>query len=232
MFALRILVGCTLNLLLLFCGVLEPLIAQPQHTGHDVGHIPKEILERPVPLRQGIGRVHEVVTTVSPQAQAFYDQGLAYLHSFVWIEAARSFRQALRIDPKLTLAHLGLTIAYVELNAAPAARASLARAQALASTDHDRRHVAARALQMAAEDAPGDATKLAAYRTALDEALQRFPSDEEFWLQRGQAESADPAERGQGSLAGSVRFYEKALALAPAHFAGHHYLTHAYENSR
>ncbi len=28
-----------------------------------------------------------------------------------------------------------------------------------------------------------------------------------------------------------MRFYEKALALAPGHFAGHHYLTHAYENS-
>ena len=32
-------------------------------------------------------------------------------------------------------------------------------------------------------------------------------------------------------MAGSVRYYEKALALAPAHFAAHHYLTHAYENT-
>ena len=217
-------------------------IAQAEHahngpgtrTGAQAATISDRVLEisqRTLPVRTGIGAAHDTTATMSPKAQAFYDQGLAYLHSYVWIEAARSFNQALRIDPKLTLAHLGLTIAYMELNAAPAARASLARAQALASTDHDRRHVAARALQMAAEDAPGDATKLAAYRTALDEALQRFPSDEEFWLQRGQAESADPAERGQGSLAGSVRFYEKALALAPAHFAGHHYLTHAYENS-
>ena len=69
---------------------------------------------------------------------------------------------------------------------------------------------------MAAEDGAGATrAKLAAYRAALDQALARFPSDEEFWLQRGQAESPDPAERGQGSVAGSVRFYEKALALAP-----------------
>ena len=27
----------------------------------------------------------------SKEAQAFYDQGLAYLHSYIWIEAARSF---------------------------------------------------------------------------------------------------------------------------------------------
>jgi tetratricopeptide (TPR) repeat protein len=119
------------------------------------------------------------------------------------------------------------------LNSAAAARAALERAQALAAnaTEHDRRHVEARALQMAAEAAPADAAKLTAYRGALDQALARFPSDEEFWLQRGQAASPDPAERGQGSVAESVRFYEKALALAPAHFAAHHYLTHAYENS-
>ena len=189
------------------------------------------VAQRPVPLRTGIGSARDGVSTSSKEAQAFSDQGLAYLHSYVWLEAARSFNQALRLDPTLAMAHLGLTLAYVELNAAPAARAALERAQALASTDHDRRHVAARALQMAAEEAPRDTAKLTAYRAALDDALVKFPSDEELWLQRGQAESPDPAERGQGSVAGSVRYYEKALALAPAHFAAHHYLTHAYENS-
>ena len=189
------------------------------------------LAQRPVAIRTGIGSAHDASGSTAKEAQAFYDQGLAYLHSYVWLEAARSFNQALRLDARLALAQLGLTIAYTELNAAPAARAALARAQALAQTEHDRRHVAARALQMAAEAAPADAAKLAAYRAALDAALTAFPSDEELWLQRGQAESSDPAERGQGSVAGSVRYYEKALALAPAHFAGHHYLTHAFENT-
>ena len=189
------------------------------------------VAQRPVPLRTGIGSAHDAVATRSKQAAAFHDQGLAYLHSYVWLEAARSFNQALRLDPKLAMAHVGLSIAYLELNASAAAHAALDRAKALATTDHERRHVAARALQMAAEGAPADTAKLAAYRVALDEALVKFPADEEFWLQRGQAESPDPAERGQGSVAGSARFYEKALALAPTHFAAHHYLTHAYENA-
>jgi len=207
-------------------------VAQAEHAHPaPVSAVALELAQRPVPMRTGIGSAHDGVATSSKPAQGFYDQGLAYLHSYVWLEAARSFNQALRLDPKMAMAHLGLTIAYVELNAAPAARAALARADALASTDHDRRHVAARALQMAAEDAPADAAKLAAYRAALDAALVMFPRDEELWLQRGQAETPDPAERGQGSVAGSVRFYEQALALAPAHFAAHHFLTHAYENS-
>jgi len=190
-----------------------------------------QIAQRPVPLRTGIGSAHDTVGTTSKQAQAFYDQGLAYLHSYVWLEAARSFNQALRLDSKLAMAHLGLTIAYTELNAAAAAHAALDRARARAVTGHDRTHADARALQMAAEDAPRDTGKLAAYRAALDQGLLKYPADEELWLQRGQAESSDPSERGQGSAAGSIRFYEKALALAPAHFAAQHYLTHAYENS-
>jgi len=61
------------------------------------------------------------VSTSSPDAQAFYDQGLAYLNSFVWIEAARSFHQALRLDPSLGMAQLGLSDAYVGLQQLPEA---------------------------------------------------------------------------------------------------------------
>jgi tetratricopeptide (TPR) repeat protein len=209
------------------------LIAQAghAHAALQTSNAVVEVAERPLPLRTGIGSAHDAAGTSSKPAQAFYDQGLAYLHSYVWLEAARSFNQALRIDPALALAHAGLTIAYVELNAPAAAKAALDRAKALAATDHDRAHVNVRALQIAAEDAPQDAAKLAAYRTALDQSLVTFAADEELWLLRGRAESPDAAVRWQGSVAGSVRFYERALALAPAHFAAHHYLTHAYENS-
>jgi tetratricopeptide (TPR) repeat protein len=191
-----------------------------------------ELVQRPLPLRTGVGSAHDTVATASKQAQAFYDQGLAYLHSYVWLEAARSFNQALRLDPLLAMAHLGLTIAYIELNAPAAARTAMDRAKALAANDHDRAHIGARELQMMAEAGQvGQVGSLVAYRSALDAALAKYPQDEELWLLRGQAESTDPAERGQGSVAGSIRFYEKAKAIAPAHFAAYHYLAHAYENT-
>jgi tetratricopeptide (TPR) repeat protein len=94
-----------------------------------------------------------------------------------------------------------------------------------------KRHVEIRKVQMAAEDAPHDTAKLAAYRKALDDALKAFPSDEDLWLQRGIAESPDPADRGQGSVATSVPFYQQALRLAPNDFAPHHLLAHAFENT-
>src|SRR5260370_12206932 len=115
-----------------------------------IGWVPREILERPVPLRQGIGQVHEAVTTSSPQAQAFYDQGLAYLNSFVWIEAARSFHQALRLDPSLGMAQLGLSDAYVGLQQLPEALESFQKAQSLAQkmSDQERMRLTIRARQL------------------------------------------------------------------------------------
>lgn len=56
------------------------------------GLVPREVLVRPVAIRSGIGLVDEKVTTASTAAQAFYNQGLAYLHSYVYIEAGRSFQ--------------------------------------------------------------------------------------------------------------------------------------------
>ena len=212
-----------------------------------------ELVHRPIPLRTGIGSAHDAVTSSSADAQRWYDQGLALLHSYVWLDAARSFNQALGADPGLALAHVGLSYAYAELNAPQAARTALDKAQALAASDHDRLHIAARALQMEAESyaaprppaaAAGPARddpepghrrsirrKLDEYRAALDAALARYPDDEELWLLRGHAASPDPAERGQGSGAGALASYAKAKALAPAHVGAHHYLTHAYENT-
>jgi hypothetical protein len=89
------------------------LAGQEPH-GHAGPPVPAvlEIAARPVPLRVGIGSAHDPVGTTAKDAQAFYDQGLAYLHSYVWLEAARSFNQALRIDPTLAVAHAGLSRAY------------------------------------------------------------------------------------------------------------------------
>src|SRR5262249_60458249 len=137
----------------------------------------------------------------------------------------------LRLDPRLAIAHAELSIAYTELNQPTAARSALEHARALApqASDHDRLHIAARVAQAEAEASPGDQTKLASYRKALDAALLKAPQDVELLILRGVAESPDPADRGQGSVVSSIPSYEKALGLGSV--AAHHYLTHALENS-
>src|SRR5688572_30714403 len=96
-----------------------------QHAIHSVPSIPQELLERAVTIRTSIGTVHDDAGTKHVEAQRFYDQGLAYLHNYVWIEAARSFHQALQLDAQLPLAHVGLSYAYIELNKVAQARQAI-----------------------------------------------------------------------------------------------------------
>jgi Tfp pilus assembly protein PilF len=190
-----------------------------------------EVLQRPAALRTGIGVAREPVTTTSSAARKMYEQGLAYLHSFVWIEAARSFHTALAADPNLALAHLGLSVAFGGLGSLEGARQELGIAQSLAAAagERDRLRIRLRGQQLDAI-VTGDESAAAAYRTALDRALVTFPNDVELLLLRGQSHD-DAGGSAMTSGAESTAFYERALAVAPEQFAAHHYLIHAYENS-
>jgi pimeloyl-ACP methyl ester carboxylesterase/Tfp pilus assembly protein PilF len=196
-----------------------------------MGWVPRDVLERPVALRTGVGNARERVTTASPESQALYDQGLAYLHGYVWIEAARSFHQALRADPRLAMAWVGLSRVYSGLEDPRAAREALSKAEALAfqATPREQRRVALRARQLDAMEDAADAARHAAYKKAIDEALALDIGDPELWLLRGNAEEPTAAGRGQRGGAASTAFYLEAIRLSPDNAAAHHYLTHSYE---
>ena len=209
---------------------------QPQDDPHaacsaSAGWVPRDILTRPLALREGIGNAREDVTAASPQARAFYIQGLNYLHGYVWIEAGRSFNEALRLDPSLAMAYVGLSRVYSGIEAPADAEKALAQAQALAAkvTPRERRRIAVRAAQLQALADLGDVSRHLAYKKALDDALALDLDDVELWLLRGNAEEPTAAGRGQRGGAASVAFYDRALKLQPDSGAAHHYLTHSYE---
>ena len=210
--------------------------ARAQHEGHKehevVGWVPHEILERPLPLRHDIGNLHEKVTTSSAEAQAFYDQGLNYFASYVWIEAARSFHQALRLDPFLAAAYIGLCDVYVQLQDVPAARAALEKAQSLASkiTHVERQRMEIRARQVEFLEDKQNLDKFVAYRKAIYDALMASPLDPGLWILRGFADEGPGAGHGQTGDLDSIAFYQTALAVSPNNSAAHHYLAHSYEN--
>jgi Tfp pilus assembly protein PilF len=203
------------------------------HANHSGGGwVPGEVLERPVPIRQGIGVLNDPVTTSSRDAQAFYNQGLAYLHSYVWIEAARSFNQALRNDASLALAYLGLSYAYSGLEEDQKAREMFIKARALAARagEREQRRIDIRGKQLEAFAEPTNVLKHLEFRRAIDSALAAWPDDAELWLLRGNAEESQPFGRGQRGGAATIAFYETALSRSRDHFAAHHYLTHTYES--
>ena len=52
------------------------------------------------------------MTTASPEAQRYFDQGLCFLYAFNHDEAVRSFRQAAELDPGCAMAWWGVAIAH------------------------------------------------------------------------------------------------------------------------
>ncbi|MBI3448665.1 MAG: tetratricopeptide repeat protein [Acidobacteria bacterium] len=218
--------------LALFLSLPRAAVARQDHAcAGPVGYVPGEVLERPVGLREGVGKIHDPATTSSPEAQALYDQGVAYLHSYVWIEAARSFHQALKADPDLAMAWVGLSRAYSGLDDPGAAEASLAKARTLAGrvSARERRRIELRGRQLEAMAEPIDPQKLLDYRKAIDEALAADDGDAELWLVGGNAQEPSAAGRGQRGGLGSTLYYLHVLAMDPDNFAAHHYLVHSYE---
>ena len=195
----------------------------------------KEVMERPATLDPGAGRMHQEVSTNSAEAQAFYDQGIAYLHSYVWVDAARSFHEALRRDPELAMAELGLAKAYFNAEAMGDAFEHMKKAALLAAkgniTPKEAKWIEIGQKQWEAIFAapPESRRKLEEYRAAIDALIAMDPDDAHAWVMRGNAEEARATGRGQGGRVGSIAYYEAALYHDPNHWGANHYLIHSYE---
>src|SRR5215213_4433459 len=85
--------------------LLFPIVALGQH-----GHAPAKSAP-PVTLATGLGDINHPVTTNNPEAQKFFNHGLAYMYAFNHEEAVRSFKQASQLDPQLAMAYWGVAIA-------------------------------------------------------------------------------------------------------------------------
>ena len=63
------------------------------------------------PLYDGLGSHSRKITTDSPEAQRYFDQGLGFLHGFNHRAAIRAFQQAAEIDPDCAMAYWGVALA-------------------------------------------------------------------------------------------------------------------------
>lgn len=198
--------------------------------------LPADIRERRIGLERGAGTLRQKVSTASAEAQAFYDQGVTFLASYVWVDAARSFHEALRLDEGLAMAHVGLARAFIGVSDDTRARIHADRAADLAPnrvTEKESRWIAVMRQRLDARQARGAAKDAAyrAYAAALDGLIALDPADPHAWVLRGTAEEPSaPWGTGQHGGVGSIAYYETALARDPQHLGAHHFLIHSYEN--
>src|SRR3954451_11853784 len=63
------------------------------------------------PLYDNLGTHHHAVTTSSPEAQRYFDQGLRLIYAFNHDEATKAFEEATRLDPACAMAWWGIALA-------------------------------------------------------------------------------------------------------------------------
>jgi hypothetical protein len=83
--------------------------AQAVRIAHQAPTVPAAILERPIDLRAGADIGLSRARRDAIEDASVLRSGPRLSHGYAWIDAERSFRQALRSDGVLAMAHLGLS---------------------------------------------------------------------------------------------------------------------------
>jgi tetratricopeptide (TPR) repeat protein len=219
------------SLLICACAMAQDHHHAPDaETTVDLARVPK-----PVSL-DGIGHSHIAITTKSPEAQRWFDQGLALLHCFWDYEALRAFAEAVRLDPDCAMCHWGIARA-LTMRGGNEDRAKAELAKALAqvddlsakTSDREQRYIRADATS---EDKKGDEADRA-FAKEMEALIERYPDDVEakllyaLHLMHGYDEKGDPrlgTVYGQATLRELLRQY-------PDNAAANHYWIHAVEGS-
>jgi len=201
--------------------------------------------QRVAPLLEGMGEHHHPISTDNPMVQRFFDQGLVLAYGFNHAEAARSFREAIRLAPDCASCYWGLS--YVlgpninsMMDASDLPEAWNALQKALEDKDEaspkEQAFIEALSKRYTAE-APKDRSHLdRAYADAMGEVARRFPEDTDaatlyaealmdttpwdYWLENG-----DPKPETVEILA----TLNAVLELDPNHPGANHFYIHAVE---
>ncbi len=179
-------------------------------------------------------------TTCSPAAQAAFEHGLGWLHSFEYRRAEQSFTEAAAADPTCGIADWGVAMSYYHPlwdRPTPAeldkGKSAIGKAQiASAKSQREKDYVAALGTFYRDSDRLDLKTRAFAYSEAMERLHDRYPQDDEaavFYalsLIAAGTMDGDPAFPKQ-RLAGAI--LNKVLAKNPDHPGVAHYLIHSFD---
>ncbi len=143
-------------------------------------------IQATAPLFTGMGDHHHSITTKSAQAQRYFDQGLILAYGFNHAEAARSFRQAIQLDPDCAMCHWGLAYvlgpninAKMEDDAIPESYAAMQQALQLAknSSKSEQAYISALAKRYTNKPLEDRSSLDLAYAEAMEQVTQQDPDD-------------------------------------------------------
>jgi tetratricopeptide (TPR) repeat protein len=179
-------------------------------------------------------------TSCDPKVQAEFERGVAMIHSYWFTIARRTFEGVLRQDPSCAMAHWGVAMDILgntlvgppTRENANAARAELEKARAIgAKTQRERDWIEALSAYYRDHDKTPVNARLAAYKAALEQIVQRYPDDFEakvFHALSLQA-AASHADTTYADQLKSVAILEKLYDQNPQHPGVTHFIIHAYD---
>lgn len=187
----------------------------------------------PVPIKMtGIGNSH-IAIKATPEAQAWFDQGLSLLHDFWDYESAKAFEQSIRVDPNCAMCYWGLAQA-LDMRGDEAVKPYVK--QALADAERLKSHASAADklyIDAAQADlAPSDRGKSPAI-PILRKLVKKAPHDIQARIFLAEAVGDGYDENGEPKPGQKERIaiLEGALREAPNDSAANHYWIHAMEPS-
>jgi tetratricopeptide (TPR) repeat protein len=163
------------------CSAQQPTAAKRD----DMAHAHPATDERPV-LYDSLGSYSYRITTMSADAQRWFDQGLRLVYAFNHHEARKAFREAARLDPKCAMCFWGIAVTEGSNYNSPTdaerekrALGSVQQAQQLAAGGRPQERALIEALARRHSADPGtkrDALDRA-YADAMRDVARQFPDD-------------------------------------------------------
>lgn len=200
-----------------------------------------------VPLYTNLGTLQHPITTMSPNAQQYFNQGLRWVYAFNHEEALRAFEEAARHDPSAAMAYWGIALALgPNINAAmekdderrawnAVQKARQYRDQATAL---EQAYIDAISKRYSVRSQPR-ASLDKAYAEAMRSVWRQFPDDPDTGVLFAESMMdvrpwdlwAEDGRPKPGTLE-IVETLETVLVRAPDHPGACHYYIHAVEASR
>ena len=216
-------------------------------------HLPSTLSDwsRGAQIFEGLGTYHRRISTSSPEAQRYFDQGMRLLWGFNHDESTRSFARALELDPSCSMCAWGAALTVgpnynLPMLAEPRAKVAFeatSRAQGLAgsATPVEQALIAALALRYPNAqplDPQSASPVLTRYAGAMRDVALRFPDDLDVQTLYAEAMMTVHAWKlwnADGTPAPGtteiVATLESVLERNPMHVGALHYYIHAIEAS-
>ncbi len=191
--------------------------------------------------------LYHPVTTKNPEAQYFFNLGLAFVYAFNHEAAYRYFKQAAERDPQLAMAYWGMALTLgpnINMDITPEkvkeAFAAIQQALKLAPNATANEQAYIKALSTRYSDDPHPDLKLLAHRyhQAMRNLVAKFPDDldaatlfAESGLDLNPWNQWTSDGRPQENTLEIVKVLESVIKRDPNHLGANHYYIHAIEGS-